>query len=229
MGGLGVLDQRGWWVSEQRWSLPGWARTAGRLLHGGMVPVAQTCPPLQLLYPQGSPASGGSSAGGRRAGVCTGLRSQSAARSPGRHQASALLSWGGALGAPSLRGNTVAQLGRGQASAHSFRPRRSLQGCSWPTATASTSRCSPPGSTSWPAPSVSPLSYLPPASQPPHFTLWLLFLFSFSSFSFSFWLQFVSFPNLLTPTGCFLIFCRAWWFLRWSRPLLLSHWVSSSG
>lgn len=35
-------------------------------------------------------------------------------------------------------------------------PRRPLpQGCSWRTATGSTPRCSPPGSTSWPAPSVS--------------------------------------------------------------------------
>lgn len=75
------------------------------------------------------------------------------------------------------------------ASAHGL----SLQGCSWPTATASTSRCSPPGSTSWPAPSVSPPSGLPPVSQPPHCTLWLLFLFSFwsLSLSFSFCLQFV--------------------------------------
>lgn len=88
-----------------------------------MVPVAQTCLALQLLCPQGPPASGGSSAGGCRAGVCTGLRPQSPARSPGRHQASSLLSWGGTLGAPSLHGSTVAQLGHGQAAAHSFRPR----------------------------------------------------------------------------------------------------------
>lgn len=40
------------------------------------------------------------------------------------------------------------------------------QGCSWPTATGSTSRCSPPGSTSWPAPSVSLRALAPRALGP---------------------------------------------------------------
>ena len=89
-----------------------------------MVPDAQTCPPPAALSPRPPPLPGGASSGGFQAGVCTGLSSQSPARSPGWHRACSLLSWGGMLGAASLHGNLLAQLGHGQASAHSF--------CTWP-------------------------------------------------------------------------------------------------
>lgn len=79
--------------------------------------------------------------------------------------------------------------------AHAVSP----QGCSWPTATGSMCRCSRPGSTSWPAPSVSAPAR-PEAWAP------------------------VTVPSVVSLTLCgFLLFCPLCLFLSWSSLCFFCH------